>query len=334
MTSKRAPADIGSGDLLKGYLAQEQAVVELAAIKCLEVPAGPESGGSAPDLAALKEHLGHECYGEGTGGVLELLQNPRNPQEFVETVQQSTEALDLGQDENGGALRGWRITITTAEGGRGHDYRVVDPMIDDNGGLLVILTWMPWSEREWIQFLGRTSRQDHAGQYAVLLDAEDEKVLVALPNKLHGESLPRTILKEGDKATAKQLESVGDEIFKAKLMHQLTSHYWTAFKAEETDKNQDWSWKRLCEEYTKLEGDVIKAKFKEILPDVVIKDEAMKVTREERPPTKHTSTGAPLKSMAELTCAKCGHIAFTHWRPDRPAPKVNCEKCGARTLVS
>lgn len=76
----------------------------------------------------------------------------------------------------------WRLSRTMerpstdapkAEGGRGHDYRVVDPGIDDRGGLLLILTWVPWSEREWIQFLGRTGRQDHAGQFAVFLNSQD-----------------------------------------------------------------------------------------------------------------------------------------------------------------
>jgi len=277
----------------------------------------------------LREQLG-EWYGGETGGVIELLQNPRNPQEFVQLVELSTEPLALGEDANGVALSGWRITVTTAEGGRGHDYRVVDPSIDDNGGLLLILTWMPWSEREWIQFLGRTSRQDHAGQYAAILDLEDEKVQAGVSERKPNEKLPRTILRLGDQETAGKLKGVGTDIAKAKLMHRLTSHYWTAHKQDKTSKNQDWAWKKLCAEYTKLALEIIPKTFTEAFPEIEVAPPEPEKVEKVYAPTQ----SAPLKSMAELTCSKCGHISFAHWTPDKPVPRVDCEKCGTRTLVS
>mmetsp|Transcript_120802 Transcript_120802/g.313667 ORF Transcript_120802/g.313667 Transcript_120802/m.313667 type:complete len:1794 (-) Transcript_120802:25-5406(-) len=326
-SSKRAPADISIAEPVKGWEVQEQSVIELAARKCSEVPVLvlARSSNAVQRLAGrLREHLG-ECYGGDTRGVIELLQNPRNPQEFVQLVELSTEPLPLGE-----AQSGWRITVTTAEGGRGHDYRVVDPSIDDNGGLLLILTWMPWSEREWIQFIGRTGRQDHAGQYATILDAEDEKVQAAVSQRKPSEKLPDTILRLGDEDTAGKLKGVGTDIAKAKLMHRLTSHYWTAHKSDKTSKNQDWVWKKLCAEYMGLSLDAITKTFTDALPEITVEPPEPEKTEKVYAPTQ----SAPLKSMAELTCSKCGHISFAHWTPDKPVPRVDCEKCGTRTLVS
>lgn len=47
-------------------------------------------------------------------------------------------------------------------------------------------------------------------------------------------------------------------------------------------------------------------------------------------PTK----ACPLKSMAELTCQRCGLVNFANWAPDQALPKVSCQQCGASTIVS
>ena len=62
-----------------------------------------------------------------------------------------------------------RVTVTDKFGGRGHDFQVVDKEANANGGMLVIATSIP-DEREWIQWKGRTARQDRPGQYFVILD--------------------------------------------------------------------------------------------------------------------------------------------------------------------
>jgi len=64
-----------------------------------------------------------------------------------------------------------RITITDMFGGRGHDYQVMDKEANANGGMLVIATSVP-DEREWIQWRGRTARQDRPGQYHVVLNRQ------------------------------------------------------------------------------------------------------------------------------------------------------------------
>ena len=56
-----------------------------------------------------------------------------------------------------------RVTVTDRFGGRGHDFQVVDREANANGGMLVVATSMP-DEREWIQWKGRTARQDRPGQ--------------------------------------------------------------------------------------------------------------------------------------------------------------------------
>ena len=62
-----------------------------------------------------------------------------------------------------------RVTVTDKFGGRGHDFQVVDKESNANGGMLVIATSIP-DEREWIQWKGRTARQDRPGQFYVILD--------------------------------------------------------------------------------------------------------------------------------------------------------------------
>jgi superfamily II DNA/RNA helicase len=77
----------------------------------------------------------------------------------------------------------WRITVCDYFGGRGHDYRSsLDA--DNNGGFMVIVTTIPDSLREWVQWKGRTARQDSPGQYGVLLCSEDPNVKRAVENKI------------------------------------------------------------------------------------------------------------------------------------------------------
>jgi len=67
----------------------------------------------------------------------------------------------------------FRVTVTEYFGGRGHDFNVMDPEADLKGGMLVIATSLP-DTREWIQWKGRTGRQDKRGQYLVVVSEEDD----------------------------------------------------------------------------------------------------------------------------------------------------------------
>lgn len=66
------------------------------------------------------------------------------------------------------------VTVTDYFGGRGHDYRVMDEQANkrERGGMLVIATSIP-DTREWIQWAGRTARQDRPGQFVVILSKQD-----------------------------------------------------------------------------------------------------------------------------------------------------------------
>jgi len=98
-----------------------------------------------------------------------------DPAQWKDNLNRST--LPLG--DGPGAHKTWRITVTDPRGGRGTDYRVDDPGVDGRGGLLLIPTIVPTSQREWTQFLGRTARQDRRGQFCAVLCQGDFAALSA-----------------------------------------------------------------------------------------------------------------------------------------------------------
>jgi hypothetical protein len=67
----------------------------------------------------------------------------------------------------------FRVTVTDWFGGRGHDFDCMDERANAAGGMLVIATSIP-DAREWIQWKGRTARQDRPGQYLVVLSEKEE----------------------------------------------------------------------------------------------------------------------------------------------------------------
>jgi len=84
-------------------------------------------------------------------------------EEWQTLIDDATKRLGTAEDHR------CRVTVTDRFGGRGHDFQVVDKEANANGGMLVIATSIP-DEREWIQWKGRTARQDRPGQFYVILD--------------------------------------------------------------------------------------------------------------------------------------------------------------------
>eukprot|EP00429_Kryptoperidinium_foliaceum_P071067 CAMPEP_0176058566 /NCGR_PEP_ID=MMETSP0120_2-20121206/29181_1 /TAXON_ID=160619 /ORGANISM="Kryptoperidinium foliaceum, Strain CCMP 1326" /LENGTH=1562 /DNA_ID=CAMNT_0017392095 /DNA_START=32 /DNA_END=4720 /DNA_ORIENTATION=+ len=384
---RHLPRQVGEAEPLSNRDAQEEAIVELAVQKSLQVPVliVMKDSDSVQRLAAsLRERLVESgllpYVGAEETSVVELLHNPRDPFDFVHRVELATEPLPehlfeppvgtiigdfdgkyveaLREDDVGlkkassgseeefdnfevgdaespfQMLRAprrksaapdrpqqqWRITVATAEGGRGHDYRVTDPAVDEHGGLMLILSWVPWSEREWIQFLGRTARQDHCGQYAVLLNGEEENVKAALAQRLPGESPVRCILRKGDQDTAQTLQGKGSEIKKGRLMHKFTSRYWTLHKVDRTSKNQDWEWKRLCENYLEQNTDQIQQTF----CSVIVPPKALILGFAKINPETPTRPG-----LSEWVCRSCGTVnIFPSPGADQQMPTVRCGHCG------
>eukprot|EP00930_Biecheleria_cincta_P040997 TRINITY_DN2807_c0_g1_i1.p1 TRINITY_DN2807_c0_g1~~TRINITY_DN2807_c0_g1_i1.p1 ORF type:complete len:1659 (-),score=312.51 TRINITY_DN2807_c0_g1_i1:74-4744(-) len=71
----------------------------------------------------------------------------------------------------------FRITVTDPTGARGTDYKMSDEDPDRMGGLMLIILEIPLSEREWVQYKGRTARQKWRGQYCAVLNANSYKTL-------------------------------------------------------------------------------------------------------------------------------------------------------------
>lgn len=97
-----------------------------------------------------------------------LLEHDENGRmDYSSIVDNATKPIESGRNKT------WRVTVTDYFGGRGHDYRINDEDVDADGGLLVIALSIPQSEREFVQWKGRTARSDRQGQYALILNAED-----------------------------------------------------------------------------------------------------------------------------------------------------------------
>ena len=156
---------------------------------------------------------------------------------WATVVEQST--LPISVD----ARRYWRITVTDYCGGRGHDYRVriSDESVDKAGGLLVIMTTIPESQREWVQWRGRTARGDRRGQYAVCLSREDtfiagqaqtiarRKASGDADNVTHTADLIDDLLTERDKATRSKLDSRKTQVRRGQVMNELCDLFYIRY---------------------------------------------------------------------------------------------------------
>lgn len=130
-----------------------------------------------------------------------------DPEQWKENLNRAT--LPLGENSAAGNSKTWRITVTDPRGGRGIDYRVDHTEVDEHGGMLLVPTSVPTSQREWTQWLGRTSRQDRRGQFCPVLCGLDYVEL----GKKFGQSLPAggievidTVLQWADQEVAQKIQ--------------------------------------------------------------------------------------------------------------------------------
>ena len=163
--------------------------------------------------------------------------------DWGEIVSRATEKLEVQ-----GCPSTSRVTVTNVFGGRGHDFRVQDEAVNDAGGLLVIMMTIPSNEREYVQWRGRTGRNDRRGQFAVVLDrtaalvsanasaVETHKCKTAgAPDSHYDAGLIATLLKIRDKATGEAIEKNRKIILHGQRMNELCD----AFYSEHPDKG-DW----------------------------------------------------------------------------------------------
>jgi hypothetical protein len=138
-----------------------------------------------------------------------------------------------------------RITVTDPFGGRGHDFSVRDDHehVELHGGMLVITTFIPESERDWIQWKGRTARSDNKGQYAVMLrrdpleksDPEKQKdpaflAGFALGGARYNPSLIEELLGIQDKKKEEKIQKDEVTISKGKRLNELCDQYYLTHK--------------------------------------------------------------------------------------------------------
>lgn len=214
---------------------------------------------------SLTRALSSHAIGDGLGpGIIELVDRPGKEAEFQQMVEVATQPLEV-MSKTGTKSRHWRITITTAIGARGQDYHISDEVVDEKGGFLVVLEYVPDSEREWIQFLGRTARHDHPGQYAVVLDMEEYRSVDFGSSGPDPATAVKQILDHMNKKNEQNLAEQEDQLTKGMLMHTYTANFWSWMKSNKGDKKvaQDkmGKWVDLCETFEAKDPEDIKLAF-------------------------------------------------------------------------
>ena len=137
---------------------------------------------------------------------------------------------------------GWNITVTDYFGGRGHDYKVDDEDVDEAGGMLVIMMQVPDSKREWVQWRGRTARQDRRGQLALILHRNDSflaehggLVDAFLNGELTSAKLQERLLDERNAGAQRKLETYGEQQQRSMAVNELCDRFYAAVGGTGTD---------------------------------------------------------------------------------------------------
>jgi len=232
-------------------------VVQVAAAKCMEVPVliiaeNPQARQRFIEALRRCPELPDEYRGEDSRGVLQIGgEGPQCGDDIVRKVELATKAVQvLSSSSNSRKRKWWPISVGGPESGRGHDYRVFDANVDKNGGFLVILTFVPLSIRDWIQFRGRTARQDRHGQYAVIVNTSTHPDLALQQGQgVRGEEMISMILNSMDAKKAKELDGKHADIEKGAAMMELSRRYRQIQKDAPLSTAQVHNWCVLCEDF-------------------------------------------------------------------------------------
>jgi len=219
-------------------------------------------------IDTLTQALPEHSLGDKLGpGVIELVDRPGKEAEFQQMVEVATQPLEA-MAYNGTPTRYWRVTVTTAIGARGQDYHISDELVDEKGGFLLVLEYVPDSEREWIQFLGRTARHDHPGQYAVILNAaeyQDVSFESGVPSEA---TVVKEILAHKNALNEQRLLDTEEQLEKGVIMHDYTARFWAWMKANQGDQKVSQEkmgqWVDLCETFEAKQPGTITREFEEM----------------------------------------------------------------------
>jgi len=220
-------------------------------VPVLVITANPESAELVGDR--LRQHARGALAGCNPSDLVRSLSQreyDRDPCMYKESLRAATRTLS--RDSTG--PREFRITVTDHTGARGTDYQMLDEVADKLGGLMLVVMHVPPSRRDWIQYKGRTARQNWRGQYCVVLNAEEYRELdqagaqTALPRAAYSlrpggapyvpenpEDLVEHILNYGAEESKRRLESCEASYNAGFIANEVCERVWTQpgwFKAQ------------------------------------------------------------------------------------------------------
>jgi preprotein translocase subunit SecA len=70
-----------------------------------------------------------------------------------------------------------KISLMTSSFGRGTDFQIFDPKVNEKGGLHIIQTFLSIDQSEEIQIMGRTNRQNNNGSYDCIFKKNELEAL-------------------------------------------------------------------------------------------------------------------------------------------------------------
>jgi hypothetical protein len=145
--------------------------------------------------------------------ICKTIDDLRNIEKSIRELQEDEEIADLNirnyidEDHSGvvkGRLNETEIVLATNIGGRGTDFKITDK-VKENGGLHVIISFLPSNKRVEDQALGRTARKGEPGTGQLIIS---ESEIISLDIIISNETTFDTIKMERDKAEARRLEFI------------------------------------------------------------------------------------------------------------------------------
>lgn len=166
------------------------------------------------------------------------------PFRLLNEVQEESEHIILSQAGASG-----KVTIATNTAGRGTDIILTDESLQ-NGGLHVLLTFYPDSEREEYQAIGRAGRQGQPGSSQMILNREDPEIEGAVKRnerKLSDSDLIQLLSKERDlrRKAYGNMHLVYADL--ERFLAQKTHHFYGAFRLWVDHVSQDSTLERFAE---------------------------------------------------------------------------------------
>jgi hypothetical protein len=234
---------------------QFQKIVEIAARMYIKVPVLIIAASALEAYALERRLVAYLCVKHNEDE--RELKDGDNPKDFVQTFLQFKKDLTITTEDrpsttpdkdNWGRIvheatarcsDRYRITVTDPFGGRGHDFDVNDEKIEAHHGFALIMTSIPISEREWIQWKGRTSRRDNRGQYTVVLSEEDETIRTA-PHVLKNQD-------PADIGSPRYTEKVIEQIIEIRNIHESRK-----LKEADAEISIGRRLNKLCDEFYRI----------------------------------------------------------------------------------